>query len=135
MSIIWLIIIVLLFLIELIENNKITIFFVISAIISLITSFFIDTFLIQFIVFMVMGLFLMILLKDKLLKYFKRTNSLEKLLGKTAVVVKKVVKNGYGTVEINNKKYTAYSDDKINVNSKVIILEIKGSKLKVIKKD
>ena len=135
MSIIWLIIIVLLFLIELIENNKITIFFVVSAIISLITSFFIDTFLIQFIVFIVLGLILMILLKDKLLKYFKRTNSLEKIVGKTAVVIRKIVNNGYGTVEINKKKYTAYADDKINVNSKVIILEITGSKLKVMKKD
>lgn len=63
---IWLGIIILLILIEYISTK--TIWFILSAIVSLILSFFIDIFWIQFLVFIVGGIFLLEVLKDIIIK-------------------------------------------------------------------
>ena len=52
---IWLGIIIVLILLELASSNFVTLFFAISAFISLILAIFIDSFLIQFLVFLLLG--------------------------------------------------------------------------------
>lgn len=69
MTWIWLGIIIVLTLLEILATKFIPLFFIVSATISLIISFFIDSFFIQFLVFVILGLILLITLRDHLLKY------------------------------------------------------------------
>lgn len=71
MTFIWLGLIVVLILLERLHSNYVTIFFVGSAVVSLILSLFIDWFIIQFLVFIVLGLILLVTLRDKLLEIIK----------------------------------------------------------------
>ena len=68
---IWLGIIIVLTLLELSTKNIVTIWFVGSAIVSLILSIFIDSYFIQFLVFVILGLILLVTLRDYLVKLIK----------------------------------------------------------------
>ena len=68
---IWLGIIIVLTLLELSTYNLVTIWFVASAIVSLILSIFIDSFFIQFLVFIVLGIILLVTMRDYLVKLIK----------------------------------------------------------------
>lgn len=70
MTWIWLGMIIVLTLLEVIRTNFVTLFFVCSATISLILSLFIDNFIIQFSIFIILGLILLVTLRDKVLKLF-----------------------------------------------------------------
>ncbi|MBR3199070.1 MAG: hypothetical protein IKG27_03550 [Bacilli bacterium] len=83
--IVWLIIVVLLFLIEIMTINITTIWFVISGIIALITSIFIDNFIIQFSAFVILGILLLLIAKPYLTKYLKDHN--------LPIITKKMDKN------------------------------------------
>lgn len=82
MTYIWLGIIIVLILLEKMRSNFITIFFVGSAFISLILSLFIDWFIIQFLVFIILGLILLVTSRDKLLKIVKDKKSNKRKRGK-----------------------------------------------------
>ena len=71
MIFIWLGLIIVLILLERLRSNYVTIFFVGSAIISFILSIFMDWFIIQFLVFIILGLISLVTLRDKLLKIVK----------------------------------------------------------------
>lgn len=68
---IWLGIIIVLTLLELSTKNIVTIWFVGSAIVSLILSIFIDSYFIQFLVFVILGLILLVTLRDYLVKLIR----------------------------------------------------------------
>lgn len=68
---IWLGIIIVLTLLELSTKNIVTIWFVVSAIVSLILSIFIDSYFIQFLVFVILGTILLVTLRDYLVKLIK----------------------------------------------------------------
>ena len=67
----WLILVILLSLIELMTINLTTIWFVISSTIALIISIFIDNFIIQFSIFVIVGVILLLTLKPMFIKYIK----------------------------------------------------------------
>lgn len=134
MAWIWLGIIIVLTLIELSTTNLVTIWYIASGFIALILSFFIDSYFIQFLVFVVIGTILLFTTRDYLLKFMKvkneRTN-LDRVIGMTAIVTEEIKKNKPGEVKVDGKRWTAIADKKIKVDSTVKVLEINGVKLKV----
>lgn len=134
MTWIWLGIIVVLTLLELATVNLVTVWFVASAIVSLILSIFIDNFFIQFLVFVILGMILLVTTRDYLVKLIgeksEKTN-LDRVIGMEAIVTEEISKNKPGEVKVDGKRWTAVSTKKIKVDSTVKVLEIDGVKLKV----
>ena len=65
---IWLGLVIVLTLLELTTTNLVTVWYVVSAIISLILSIFIDSYFIQFLVFVILGTILLVIGREYLLK-------------------------------------------------------------------
>ena len=132
----WLLIIIILTTIEVITTNLVSVWFIASAIISLIVSFFTDSFLIQFAIFVLGGaIFLLLtnpLLKKKLATKKIPTN-IDRILGMKGKVTEKIMPNEIGEVYVDGKKWSAYSNETIEINELVIIEAINGVKLKVRK--
>lgn len=135
--IIWLLVVFLLSFIEVITVNLITIWFVASSIIALVVSFFVDSFTIQFLVFGILGIVLLLTTRKSLKKIFDaehvRTNA-DRVIGMTGVVTEEIKKNIVGEVKVDGKKWSAISDATIKVDEEVIIEKIDGVKL-VVKKE
>ena len=68
---IWLGLIIVLTLLEIASKNYVTIWFVFSAAISFILSVFIDSYIIQFLVFVLLGSILLLTVRDKTIKFVK----------------------------------------------------------------
>ena len=135
-SFIWLIIIIFLAFLEVITINLVTIWFVISGLVSLITSLFIDDFVIQFAIFVLLGILLLILTRPslkRLTSFRKQNTNIDRIINMKGIVVKEILKNKTGEVKVDGKYWTAYANDEIKVDSIVKILEIDGAKLKVEK--
>ncbi len=136
MSYLWLGIIILLSLAEITTINLTTIWFVISGLVALFLSFFIDSFLIQLSVFVILGIILLITTKSKLqklvLEHNEKTN-LDRIIGKKGYVIEKITKRNNGAVKVDGKVWTAFADSYIAVDSEVEILAIEGAKIKVKK--
>lgn len=134
--VVWLMIIIALSVIEAATINLVSVWFIISAFISLITSFFNIPFLWQFGIFVLLGLFLMITTKPILKNWIKpreiKTNY-DRVIGMTGVVTEEISKNIIGEVKVDGKKWSAMSTKKILVGEEVIIDSIDGVKLKVHK--
>lgn len=130
----WLGVIILLSIIEIITINLTTVWFVLSAVVSLIISFFIDSIFIQFLVFVLLGLLLLITTRKYLIRLLGvksyKTN-LDRVVGMTGIVTEPISKNNPGEVKVDGKRWTAISDKSIDISSTVRVLEIDGVKLKV----
>jgi len=134
MTWIWLGIIIVLTLLELATVNLVTVWFIASAIISLILSIFVHNFFIQFLVFVILGLILLVTTRDYLIKLIgdkKEKTNLDRVIGMEAIVTEEISKNKPGEVKVDGKRWTAISTKKIKVDSTVKVLEIDGVKLKV----
>ena len=131
---IWLGVIIALTLIEVATVNLATIWFIASAVVSMILSFFIDNFFIQFLVFVILGIILLLTTRDYLLKLkeerSEKTN-LDRVVGMIGITTEEIKKNKPGEVKVDGKRWTAIADKKIKVDSTVKVLEIDGVKLKV----
>lgn len=131
---IWLGIVIVLTLLELATVNLVTVWFIASAMVSLILAIFVDSFIIQFAVFVVLGLILLVTTRDYLLKKLgpkKEKTNLDRVIGMEAIVTEEISKNKPGEVKVDGKRWTAISNKKIKVDSTVKVLEIEGVKLKV----
>ncbi len=136
MSYLWVLIIILLAIAEITTINLTTIWFVASGLVALVLSFFIDNFLIQLGVFVVLGIFLLITTKSKLqalVNEHREKTNLDRIIGMQGYVVEKITKRKNGAVKVDGKVWTAYADKTISVDSDVKILAIEGVKLKVEK--
>ena len=134
MNIIWALIIILLIALEFITVEFIAFWYVLSAIISYIISFFSGNFLLQFLIFIVFGTLFMLIFKDKTIAFLKKNKVIttsDKLIGEQGIVTKTISKKQFGEVKVNKKKWTAYSDENIVKGTKVRILSVSGVKLKV----
>ncbi len=132
----WLFIIILLGFIEVITINLVTIWFVASAFVSLVLSFFIDNFLIQFGVFVILGIILLVTTRSWLNKVIKPKNhktNLDRVVGMQGIVTEEITRTKAGEVKVDGKRWTAISNQMIQVDSIVKILDIDGVKLKVEK--
>jgi len=134
--IVWLAIIIILTAIELLSVNLTTIWFVASVIVALVISFLTDNYLIQFGVFVLLGVILVITTKPilvKKLKSKKEATNLDRVIGMEGIVTEKITKRENGEVKVDGKKWTACADKAIKVGETVKVLEINGVKLKVEK--
>ena len=127
---VWLGIVILLIIVELLTTELTTVWFVISGFISLLLIFITDNFLIQFITFVVLGVILLISLKERLKNYLQDKRN-DNLLNMKGEVVEEILKRKPGCVKIGRKKYTATSTKKIKVGSTIEIESIDGATLVV----
>lgn len=136
MWILWLIVIVLLVFLEVSTINLVCVWFILSGLVSLILSFFIESFYILFAVFVLLGLVLMVLTRPILIKKFKRKNvktNSDRVLGMEGVVTEEINKLKIGEVKVDGKRWSAISDEKIEVGTTIIVESIDGVKLVVRK--
>lgn len=132
----WLLIVLILSFVEVITINLVTIWFVFGGLIALGLSFVIDSFYIQFMIFGISGLVIMLFtrpLLNKLLKKEKEATNLDRVIGMTGVVTEEISKNKVGEVKVDGKKWSATSSVKILEGEEVEIVAIDGVKLKVKK--
>lgn len=130
----WVFIIILLAIIEISTVNLTTIWFVASALVSLILSFFIEDIFIQFLVFVLLGLILLLTTRKYLLKLLRVKDSktnLDRVVGMNGIVTEDIDKLSPGEVKVDGKKWTAVADKSIAKGSTIEVLEITGVKLKV----
>lgn len=130
---IWLAITVGLSILEMTTVNLVCIWYVVSSIIAMIISIFTDNLLIQTGAFVLIGTILLLLTKDaikKILPENTKTN-LDRIIGMTGIVTKKITKKTPGEVKVDGKYWTALADETIPTDSTVEILEINSTKLKV----
>ncbi len=132
----WIMIIVLLAIIEVGTINLTTVWFVVSAIVSLIVSIFTDNVLLQFGIFSVGGFILLITTRPILVKLLKpvdvRTN-LDRVIGMRGVVTEDISLSKAGEVKVDGKRWTAVANQKLIKDTMVKVLSINGVKLEVEK--
>ena len=138
MWITWLIIIILLTILEAVTINLVSVWFIVSGIVSLFLSFVIDSFYIQFSIFVCLGLVLMLLTRSYLVKKLakkKVSTNLDRVIGMEGVVTEEITKFKIGDVKVDGKKWSAMANEKIKVGEEVIIDKIDGVKLIVRKEE
>ena len=136
MWLLWLCVVILLTILEVITINLVSVWFIASSLVSLFLSFVVDSFYIQFAVFVILGIILMIITRPFLMKKLKRKNvktNFDRVIGMEGVVTEKISKLKVGEVKVDGKKWSAISDEAIEVNSHVIVEAIEGGKLVVRK--
>lgn len=134
----WLVIIIFLVCIEVITVNLTTIWFVVSGLIALVLSFFVNSFEIQFATFVLGGVILLFTTRPYLVRKLKvkeaKTN-LDRVIGMQGVVTMDITKLNPGEVKVDGKLWTAIADSKIKKDSVIEVLSIDGVKLKVKESD
>ena len=131
---IWLGIVIALIFIELLTVNLVTVWYIASGIVTLVLSVFIDSFFVQFLVFVILGTILLVTTREYLVKLIgskKEKTNLDRVVGMNAIVTEEIKKNMPGEVKVDGKRWTAVANKKIKVDSTVKVLEIEGVKLKV----
>lgn len=131
---VWLIIIIILTILELMTTNLTTIWFVVSALIALLVSFITDNYLIQFTLFVIIGILLLVTTKpilEKLIKVKREATNVDRIIGEIGIVSEKITPNKNGEVKIDGKRWTAKAEKTIHVGSNVKVLSISGVKIKV----
>ena len=132
MYLFWLAVILIFCFIEIGTINLVSIWFVASALVSLLLSFFPIPFYIQFIVFVVLGIVLLITTRKSLEKFLSKTKqktNLDRVIGMQGIVTEKISKNNPGEVKVDGKRWTAVSDKTIDEGKTVEIMKIEGVKL------
>ncbi len=138
--VIWLTIFIVTLSLELQTVNLTSIWFSISALVSLILAVFVVSPVIQAIVFLVLSLLLLIATKPFVRKYLDRTKertNMDRVLGATAIVTKEITPDEFGEVKVLGALWRAVPKemDTFSVGEKVIVEEISGVKLIVKKKN
>ena len=134
MQLFWLIIIILLSIIEAFTINLVSIWFIVSGIITLVISLFTNNIIIQIAVFILLGVILLLSTKNILQKYLTSKNektNYDRIIGMNGIVTEKIIKNTVGEVKVDGKLWSAYGDKTIQKDSIVEVLEINSTKIKV----
>lgn len=129
----WLGLVIFLGFVEAITINLVSIWFVISGLIALIVSLVIDSFVIQFGVFVIVGIVLMLTTRSSLEKKLvkKEKTNLDRVIGMKGIVTLDIDENNVGEVKVDGKTWSAVSKQSLKVGDKVKILKIDGVKLEV----
>lgn len=134
MEIVWLLIVIGLAIIELFTVNLVTIWFVASGIIALILAILNFSFYIQFAVFVILGIVLLLTTRkslEKMLNKTKQKTNLDRVVDMIGIVTEDITPNKSGEVKVDGKRWTAISDKEIAKGCNVRILKIDGVKLVV----
>jgi len=130
---VWLAVAIILAIIEMSTINLVSIWFIISSIIAMIVSLFIDNIVIQLAIFVLGGTLLLILTKEAIKKILpeKTKTNIDRIIGMKGIVTEKITKKIPGEVKVDGKFWTATAEENINEDETVEILEINSTKLKV----
>lgn len=134
----WLMVAIILIIIELATINLTTIWFIISALITMFLSFVITNIFIQFSIFVLLGIVLLITTKPILLKYFDKSKiktNVYSLIGTRGIVIEDIRGKEYGVVKVEGKIWTAFSEEEIKKDTYIKVVSIKGNKLEVKKEE
>lgn len=129
----WLAVVILLAIVEMASVGLICIWFVASGLLAMIISLFTDNIYIQFTVFALGGIILLLLTRKitKKLVPKKENTNIDRIVGMKGIVVEKITKKTPGSVKVDGKVWTAIANETISENSEVKILEINSTKLTV----
>ena len=129
----WLVIAIVLAIIEMATVSLVSIWFVLSGLLAMLSTFFTDNITIQIAIFVIFGVLFMILTKKIVKKMIpqKAKTNLDRIVGMEGIVTEKISKNKPGEVKVDGKKWTAVSDKSIPEGSTVKILEMNSTKLTV----
>ncbi len=134
MTYFWLILVVVLGIFEAATVNLVSIWFVFSGIVALLLSLVIESFAIQFSVFVLLGVIFMLLIKKylepKVMVEKERTN-LDRIIGMKGVVTEDIDEIDGGEVKVDGKKWSAFSQESLKKGEYVKILKMRGVKLEV----
>lgn len=138
MWIFWLIIAGLCFVIESFTVGFFVFWFGIGALITLICSLIIDSFLIQAIIFIISSSLLLIFTKPLVKKFVKmpemKHTNVYSLIDKEGIALEDINNfDSTGKVKVNGEIWSAVCDTNIEKNSKIKVISINGVKLKVEK--
>ena len=132
MKIVWLVTAIVLAIIEAATINLVTIWFIASALVSLLLAYLGVPTPVQIAVFVLLGVVLLVLTKkplEKLLKKTKQKTNLDRVLDMTGIVTETIEEDKPGEVKVDGKRWTAIANTSIKEGSKVKILKIDGVKL------
>ena len=129
----WLGIVLLLGVVEAMTANLVCIWFILSGLVSLVLSFYVDNFIIELLVFILLGIILLVLTKKKLEEKLvrKEKTNFDRIIGMKGVVTEKIEEINIGEVKVDGKKWSAISNTSIEVGEKVKVLKISGVKIEV----
>lgn len=132
----WLVLVIVLSFVEIATVSLVSIWFVASGIVAMILSFFIEDTAIITTVFILLGIFLLVLSRPIVNKLRSKDNektNLDRIIGETAIVTEDIKKNEVGEVKVDGKRWSAISKEKCLKGDTVKILKIDGVKLIVEK--
>lgn len=134
----WLILVFFLIVLEVCTVNLVSIWFIISGIVSLLVSIFYANFFVQFAIFVLLGVFLLLTTRKFLKRYIEPTKektNLDRIIGETAIVTEVISKNEIGEVKIDGKRWSAICKEQLEVGEEAVVESIDGVKLIVRKKE
>lgn len=138
MAVYWFVACLMLIFIEISTVNLVSIWFAIGALFSMILAIFVDNFLLQLLVFIVVSIIALLVTKP-VVKKLKSNDvvptNVDRVIGKKAEVIKKITPDEYGEVKVLGTIWTATSDTVLDVSDKVIVKKIDGVKLVVEKEE
>ena len=133
----WLVLVIVLSFVEIATVSLVSIWFVASGIVAMILSFFIEDTAIITTVFILLGIFLLVLSRPIVNKLRSKDNektNLDRIIGESAIVTEDIKKNEVGEVKVDGKRWSAISKEKCLKGDRVKILKIDGVKL-IVKKE
>lgn len=138
MTIFWFILFIVMLVVEFLTAGLVSIWFAFGALCTMLIAYLTDILVIQIASFIIISILTLILTKP-LIKKFKvfdvqPTNS-DRVIGKIADVTKDITPNNFGEVKIFGNYWTAISEEKIKVGTKVRVKSIDGVKLIVEKEE
>ncbi len=134
----WLTVVIVLSIIEVSTVNLVSIWFIASAIVSLVISLVYPNWFLEFFTFVILGVVLLVTTKPIIKKYIKikpaKTN-LDRVVGMKGIVTENISKHKTGEVKVDGKFWSAQADKTIKKDEEVIVEKIDGVKLLVRKED
>lgn len=132
----WLVLVIVLSFVEIATVSLVSIWFVASGIVAMILSFFIEDTAIITTIFILLGIFLLVISRPIVNKLRSKDNektNLDRIIGETAIVTEDIKKNVVGEVKVDGKRWSAVSNEKCLKGDTVKVLKIDGVKLIVEK--
>lgn len=138
MTVFWFALFLVALVVEFSTAGLVSIWFALGALCTMGIAYLTENIFIQLVFFVIISLVSLILTKP-LIKKFKAfdvqpTNS-DRVIGKIADVTKDITPNNFGEVKIFGEYWTAISEEKIKVGTKVRVKAIEGVKLIVEKEE
>lgn len=116
--------------------DMVSIWFAIAAIPSFILALLHVNIIIQVLLFVVVAILLLLLTRPIVMKYFKtneiKTN-VDSYFGLSGTCIQLIVPGSIGRVMVNNREWSAISNEEIETGEKVRVLDVEGVKLIVEK--